>query len=58
MRPDEGREAEKAIKLAPFLESLTSRDNLPTVFLYARYSCQSPITEVGELKKVLNETKD
>jgi uncharacterized protein len=46
-------EGQKASQLSPFLEHLNPLNNRPTVFLCSQYACQSPITDVEELKKAL-----
>ncbi len=53
LRPEGEREAQKAFQLSPFLEPLSPLNNRPTVFLCTQYACQSPITDVEELKKAL-----
>jgi uncharacterized protein len=53
MRPEGEGEEKKALQLSPFLEPLRPMNNRPTVFLCSQYACQSPMTEVEELKKVL-----
>jgi len=53
LRPEGEEEALKAFQLSPFLEPLTPVNTQPTVFLCSQYTCQSPITNVEELKKVL-----
>ncbi len=52
LRSEREEEALKAFQLSPFLETLTPVNKQPTVFLCSRYACQSPITNVEELKKV------
>ncbi len=58
LRSHEEKEAQRAFKLAPFLESLTPQNFRPTVFLCTQYACRSPITELAELEKALNGTED
>jgi uncharacterized protein len=53
LRPEGERETQIAGKLSPFLEPLIPVNNQPTVFLCSQYACQSPMTDVDELKKVL-----
>ena len=58
MRPSEEKDLQKAFQLSPFLEPLVPLNDRPTVFLCTQYACQSPITEVAVLEKVLNGTED
>jgi uncharacterized protein len=52
-RPQGKLETQKALRLSPFLEHLSPLNNRPTLFLCSQYACQSPVTDVEELKKVL-----
>ena len=54
--PDEGEERDRLLKAAPFLESFRSLNGRPTIYLCSRFTCRSPITEVKELKRVLDES--
>jgi uncharacterized protein YyaL (SSP411 family) len=53
LRPEGEREAQKAWQLSPFLEPLSPLKNQPTVFICSQYACQSPITNMEDLKKAL-----
>jgi uncharacterized protein YyaL (SSP411 family) len=53
LRPEGEREAQRAWQFSPFLEPLSPLNNRPTVFICSQYACLSPITDVEELKKVL-----
>ena len=51
-RPSEEKDLHEACQLSPFLETLIPVSNRPTVFLCTHYACQSPMTDVDEVKKI------
>lgn len=53
LRPEGEKERRRVCQLSPFLENLTSLNQKPTIYFCTQYSCQTPITNLLELKKVL-----
>jgi uncharacterized protein YyaL (SSP411 family) len=50
-----GEEDERLASLAPFTKSMKQIDGKPTAYVCRNFSCMNPVTDVGALKKILDQ---
>jgi hypothetical protein len=51
----QGSDGKRLAGLSPFTEFMTPVNHRPTVFVCEQYTCQAPISEVGQLEAVLRQ---